>query len=120
MKLIYLVLCSDVSGWFTGLSNKFLGCRTAKLLLLAGADRLDRDLMIGQMQGKYQLEVYPDVGHCVHEVRSPRELPAEYKDIHALFNLQDAPDRAADTLLMFWERNDRTDALRGVKKVGQA
>lgn len=48
--------------------------------------------------GKYQLEVYPDVGHCVHE---------------------DAPERTAETLLSFWERNDRTDVLRGVKKVGE-
>ncbi|GAA5910139.1 hypothetical protein JCM5296_001970 [Sporobolomyces johnsonii] len=84
-------------GWFTGLSAKFLGCRTAKLLLLAGTDRLDKELLIGQMQGKYQLEVYPDTGHCVHE---------------------DAPERTADTLLSFWERNDRTDVLKGVKKLG--
>ncbi|BGP01778.1 Protein phosphatase methylesterase 1 [Rhodotorula toruloides] len=84
--------------WFSGLSNKFLSCRAAKLLLLAGTDRLDKDLLIGQMQGKYQLEVYPDVGHCVHE---------------------DAPERTAETLLSFWERNDRTDVLRGVKKVGE-
>ncbi|KAL8287269.1 hypothetical protein RQP46_003721 [Phenoliferia psychrophenolica] len=55
-------------GWFTGLSAKFLACRTAKLLLLAGADRLDTALMVGQMQGKYQLEVFTDVGHCVQEV----------------------------------------------------
>ncbi|GAA5977539.1 hypothetical protein JCM10908_005007 [Rhodotorula pacifica] len=86
-------------GWFTGLSKKFLDCRTAKLLLLAGTDRLDKDLLIGQMQGRYQLEVYPDVGHCVHE---------------------DAPERTAETLLSFWERNDRTDVLKGVKKVGEA
>ncbi|BGP56855.1 Protein phosphatase methylesterase 1 [Rhodotorula sphaerocarpa] len=85
-------------GWFTGLSNKFLGCWTAKLLLLAGTDRLDKDLLIGQMQGRYQLEVFPDVGHCVHE---------------------DAPSRTAETLLSFWERNDRTDVLKGVKKVGE-
>ncbi|CEQ40053.1 SPOSA6832_01640, partial [Sporobolomyces salmonicolor] len=84
-------------GWFTGLSAKFLGCRTAKLLLLAGTDRLDKELLIGQMQGKYQLEVYPDTGHCVHE---------------------DAPTRTAETLLSFWERNDRTDVLKGVKKLG--
>ncbi|GAA5971044.1 hypothetical protein JCM21900_002789 [Sporobolomyces salmonicolor] len=84
-------------GWFTGLSAKFLGCRTAKLLLLAGTDRLDKELLIGQMQGKYQLEVYPDTGHCVHE---------------------DTPTRTAETLLSFWERNDRTDVLKGVKKLG--
>jgi protein phosphatase methylesterase 1 len=37
--------------WFTGMSSKFLSGRGAKLLLLAGTDRLDKELMIGQMQG---------------------------------------------------------------------
>ncbi|KAH8725272.1 hypothetical protein GQ44DRAFT_707445 [Phaeosphaeriaceae sp. PMI808] len=37
--------------WFTGMSSKFLGGRGAKLLILAGTDRLDKELMIGQMQG---------------------------------------------------------------------
>lgn len=38
--------------WFTGMSSKFLGGKGAKLLLLAGTDRLDKELMIGQMQGQ--------------------------------------------------------------------
>ena len=38
-------------GWFVGLSKKFLEARGGKLLLLAGTDRLDKELMIGQMQG---------------------------------------------------------------------
>ena len=37
--------------WFVGLSKKFLEAPGGKLLLLAGTDRLDRDLLIGQMQG---------------------------------------------------------------------
>ena len=37
--------------WFGGMSNKFLSARGGKLLLLAGTDRLDKELMIGQMQG---------------------------------------------------------------------
>lgn len=37
--------------WFVGLSKKFLGAKGGKLLLLAGTDRLDKELMIGQMQG---------------------------------------------------------------------
>lgn len=41
----------DVVDWFKGLSGKFLGSRAGKLLLLAGTDRLDKPLMIGQMQG---------------------------------------------------------------------
>ncbi|KNZ61743.1 protein phosphatase methylesterase 1 [Puccinia sorghi] len=39
-------------GWFRGLSGKFLVQKTARLLVLAGTDRLDKELMIGQMQGK--------------------------------------------------------------------
>lgn len=38
--------------WFQGLSKKFLEARGGKLLLLAGTDRLDTELTIGQMQGK--------------------------------------------------------------------
>ena len=37
--------------WFNGMSKKFLSGKGAKLLLLAGTDRLDKELMIGQMQG---------------------------------------------------------------------
>ncbi len=42
-------------GWFTGLSKKFLEAKGGKLLLLAGTDRLDKELMIGQMQGMVHL-----------------------------------------------------------------
>lgn len=52
-------------GWFEGLSDLFLSLPAAKLLLLAGTDRLDKPLMIGQMQGKFQLVVLPAVGHTV-------------------------------------------------------
>lgn len=38
--------------WFSGMSAKFLGGKGAKLLILAGTDRLDKELMIGQMQGE--------------------------------------------------------------------
>lgn len=39
------------SGWFQGLSNKFLSIHAQKLLLLANIDRMDKDLIVGQMQG---------------------------------------------------------------------
>jgi len=55
-------------GWFQGLSKSFLAARTARLLILAGTDRLDKELMIGQMQGKFQMEVVPGVGHMLQEV----------------------------------------------------
>ncbi|KAI0648689.1 protein phosphatase methylesterase [Trametes meyenii] len=84
------------TSWFTGLSSKFLAARTARLLILAGTERLDRELMIGQMQGKFQLVVIPGVGHMVHE---------------------DDPTRMAETLVEFWRRNERV--VFGVKKVGE-
>jgi protein phosphatase methylesterase 1 len=43
--------------WFTGMSGKFLSGKGAKLLVLAGTDRLDKELMIGQMQGKLCLRL---------------------------------------------------------------
>jgi len=55
-------------GWFEGLSDQFLSSPSpAKLLLLAGIDRLDRPLTIGQMQGKFQMHVLTECGHAVHE-----------------------------------------------------
>ncbi|EPQ54031.1 protein phosphatase methylesterase [Gloeophyllum trabeum ATCC 11539] len=80
--------------WFTGLSSRFLATRTARLLILAGTDRLDKELMIGQMQGKFQLEVVGGgVGHVVHE---------------------DDPMRIAEIIVEFWRRNERV-VLPGVK-----
>lgn len=42
-------------GWFAGMSERFLRGRAAKGLVLAGTDRLDRELMVGQMQGEFCL-----------------------------------------------------------------
>ncbi|RWS12712.1 Protein phosphatase methylesterase 1-like protein [Dinothrombium tinctorium] len=56
------------TSWFEGLSELFLNAPVeSKLLILAGVDRLDRALMIGVMQGKFQSEVLPRVGHAIHE-----------------------------------------------------
>ncbi|KAE8353025.1 Alpha/Beta hydrolase protein [Aspergillus coremiiformis] len=73
--------------WFIGLSKKFLEARGGKLLLLAGTDRLDKELMIGQMQGKYQLQVFPEAGHFIQE---------------------DQPVKTAQVLVDFYKRNDRS------------
>jgi protein phosphatase methylesterase 1 len=76
--------------WFTGLSKGFLSVPAARLLILAGHDRLDKDLMIGQMQGKYQLVVFSNCGHFVQE---------------------DEPDNTALTLIDFWTRNGRPQRI---------
>ncbi|KAK7462477.1 Protein phosphatase methylesterase 1, variant 2 [Stygiomarasmius scandens] len=81
--------------WFEGLSKMFLSARTARLLVLAGTDRLDKELMIGQMQGKFQMIVVPGTGHMLHE---------------------DDPTRLAEILVEFWKRNERLTV--GIKKVG--
>ncbi|KAK3524363.1 hypothetical protein QTP70_028037 [Hemibagrus guttatus] len=75
-------------GWFRGLSSLFLTCPVPKLLLLAGIDRLDKDLTIGQMQGKFQMQVLPQCGHAVHE---------------------DAPEKVADALATFMVRHKFTE-----------
>ncbi|KAI7899432.1 Alpha/Beta hydrolase protein [Cokeromyces recurvatus] len=74
------------SEWFQGLSEKFLNSGTAKLLLLAGTDRLDKPLTIAQMQGKFQLNIFPDAGHFLQE---------------------DASLKTASCLVEFWKRNQR-------------
>eukprot|EP00055_Hartaetosiga_balthica_P015258 m.88819 g.88819 ORF g.88819 m.88819 type:complete len:399 (-) comp8816_c5_seq1:86-1282(-) len=54
--------------WFRGVSQRFLACGCGKLLITAGADRLtDKTLIIGQMQGKFQMHIVRDTGHCVQE-----------------------------------------------------
>ncbi|KAG2439223.1 hypothetical protein HXX76_004585 [Chlamydomonas incerta] len=70
-------------GWYTGLSEAFLQLTCPKALVLAGTDRLDRALTIGQMQGKFQLILMPTAGHAIQE---------------------DEPDRTAEHLLGFLKR----------------
>eukprot|EP00892_Ulva_mutabilis_P009563 jgi/Ulvmu1/697/UM010_0069.1 len=54
-------------GWYSGLSDAFVGVRVPKVLLIAGADRLDRPLTIAQMQGKFQMVLVPQSGHAIQE-----------------------------------------------------
>jgi len=56
--------------WFTRLSQNFLDFKGPKLLLLSTHEALDKDLIIGQMQGKYQLVTFNNnhqSGHFAHE-----------------------------------------------------
>ncbi|KAG5178506.1 putative protein phosphatase methylesterase [Tribonema minus] len=54
-------------GWFMGLSSAFINLRIPKLLIVAGMDRLDTELTVGQIQGKFQLKLVYGAGHSVHE-----------------------------------------------------
>lgn len=55
------------NGWFKGLSQKFLNITIPKVLLLANIHGLDTALTIGQMQGKFQMQVLHKSGHAIHE-----------------------------------------------------
>ncbi|KAG6445527.1 protein phosphatase methylesterase 1 [Manduca sexta] len=71
------------SGWFKGLSAAFLSVRAPRLLLLASIDGLDRELTVGQMQGKFQMQVLTRCGHAVHE-----DTPGEVARVVASFALR--------------------------------
>jgi len=71
-------------GWFTNLSSIFLSTKVAKLLILAGTDRLDKDLTIAQMQGKFQMILLPLAGHTIQE---------------------DDPIKTSNALIQFLQRN---------------
>ena len=78
------------SGWFHGLSSAFLNISAPKVLLLAGVDRLDKELTVGQMQGKFQLQVLSACGHVVQE---------------------DAPDKVAEAIATFIVRHKFAEPL---------
>lgn len=63
-------------GWYENMSAKFLAVLIPKLLMLAGMDRLDTPLVIGQMQGRFQLEILPACSHQLHE-EAPKEVAAK-------------------------------------------
>eukprot|EP00731_Ephydatia_muelleri_P031189 Em0022g703a len=67
-------------GWFEGLSKKFLSIAVPRLLLLAAVETLDKELTIGHMQGKFQMQVLAGCGHTVHE-----DLPEKVSEIIAGF-----------------------------------
>jgi protein phosphatase methylesterase 1 len=63
---------------------KHIGEAVPKLLLLAGTDRLDRNLTVRPMQGKFQMIFVRNTGHAIQE---------------------DVPDEFANVMLNFVSRN---------------
>eukprot|EP00759_Apiculatamorpha_spiralis_P026071 PhF_6_TR29242/c0_g1_i1/m.42799/K13617/PPME1; protein phosphatase methylesterase 1 len=62
--------------WFVGCNSILLGLHIPKLLLVASTDRLDKEMTIAQMQGKFQLCVVKNVGHYMME-DDPNEVSAK-------------------------------------------
>ena len=53
------------TGWFKGLSKTFIDSKLPKLLITAERERLDNELIVAQMQGKFKLCILMHVGHSV-------------------------------------------------------
>jgi protein phosphatase methylesterase 1 len=110
-------------GWFVGLSKKFLEAKGGKLLLLAGTDRLDKELMIGQMQGQFlyfplshshmigysdlpicsNMIVYVLIWCCSKGKYALQVFPEAGHFIH-----EDLPGKTAIAIVDFYKRNDRS------------
>ena len=88
------------NGWFKGLSQAFLTSTKCKLYLTADKIRLDKDLLIAQMEGKFRLVCFPnDVGHnmmedspkdtavCCHSLLRRFKVPMNMDDVEKLKEL---------------------------------
>lgn len=60
--------------WFIGLTKSFLSMRIPKILMLAGVERMDKDLTVAQMQGRFKLSIVPNVGHIIQEDNPKRTM----------------------------------------------
>jgi len=95
--------CTEIHwrDWFTGMSKRFVSVAAPKVLVLAGHDHLDRELMIAQMQGRFQVVILPQAGHSVHE---------------------DLPEQVAETVAEFLRRyrlvQSASDHALGHMKIG--
>lgn len=61
--------------WFVDLSKNFLSFPNSKLLILSTHETLDKELIIGQMQGKYQLVVFNNFSKAGHFIQE--DLPSK-------------------------------------------
>lgn len=87
------------AGWFEGMSRSFLalkGC--GKLVIVAHTDSLDKDLMVGQMQGLFQVQVVPTHAALGTAVADPGR--------HAHFVHEDYPDFVANAIGCFLKRQN--------------
>ncbi|GAB1292387.1 Protein phosphatase methylesterase 1 [Apodemus speciosus] len=121
-------------GWFRGLSNLFLSCPIPKLLLLAGVDRLDKDLTIGQMQdGSSRCRSCPSAVKGDARVSYASGCPGEGppglpSDLRGKFQMQvlpqcghavheDAPDKVAEAVATFLIRHRFAEPIGGFQCV---
>lgn len=73
-------------GWFEGLTSSFLNIRLPKILLLAGSERMDKELTIAHMQGKFKMIVLSNVGHLIQE-DNPKNTAITFIDFVKIFKI---------------------------------
>lgn len=74
-------------GWFKGLTKEFLTSKFCKILMLPSNDRMDKDLTIAHMQGKFKLVTFfGEVGHCMME-DDPFQTAAAFNELLSKFKL---------------------------------
>jgi protein phosphatase methylesterase 1 len=95
--------------WFTGMSGLFLRGRAAKALVLAGTDRLDKELMVGQMQGKFSVSLHTLGWTYTDEFAGKFQLTVIPEAGH--FIQEDVPEKTAHLMIEFFKRNDRSSLV---------
>lgn len=73
-------------GWFKNMTKEFLGVHCIKELIVANSDRIDREMMIAQMQGKYKHAIFYEVGHVLQE-DNPTRLAQEFLEFANTFRI---------------------------------
>eukprot|EP00826_Nyctotherus_ovalis_P028022 TRINITY_DN2201_c0_g1_i1.p2 TRINITY_DN2201_c0_g1~~TRINITY_DN2201_c0_g1_i1.p2 ORF type:complete len:170 (+),score=27.01 TRINITY_DN2201_c0_g1_i1:687-1196(+) len=77
--------------WFKGLSKAFLSVLLPKQLVMAGTERTDKELTIALMQGKFKLELLPEVGHAIQE-DNPKALAESLRKFVTTFRIHELAD----------------------------
>ena len=77
--------------WFEGMNSGFLGLNLPKMMVMAGEDRLDQELTIAQMQGKFRLVTLHGVGHVLHE-DDPSTMASTLLEFVKIFRLAETPN----------------------------
>ena len=68
------LMCEDDwAGWFEGFCDAFLESKPYKILVVPDINRLDSRMAVAHLNGMFQLNVFLDTHHCVHEDK-PKEL----------------------------------------------
>ena len=73
--------------WFKGMDKCFLNWNVPKTLAVASNDRMDKELTIAQMMGKFKLVSFSDVGHVIQE-DDPEDLARKMKDFIDTFKIK--------------------------------